>query len=117
MTHFINYPKFKHFLEQVRKSIDNLTIPPKRRVLGVACGTMFMTVGLDQFFADQTPLARSLFFPDFSGDDNVPEVPSRFEDTVDEDGSPVGRLLTEREREKILLTHIPQTLQIAHKYK
>lgn len=103
MTYFVNHPKFKHFLEQVRKSIDNLTIPPKRRVLGVACGTMFMAVGLDQFFADQTPLARSLFFPDFSGDDNLPEVPSHFEDTVDEDGSPVGRLLTEKEREKILL--------------
>jgi hypothetical protein len=102
MTHFLNKQTLKRFFSQVCSTIDNLTIPPKRRILGVACGTMFMAVGLEQVFSDQTPFSQSVFLPDFSEKENLPADSIHFEDTVDEDGSPVGRLLTEKERQKIL---------------
>ncbi len=87
--------KIKTYFSQQRK-------PSNRRVAGVACGTVFMALGLDALF-----LQRSLF-TQFSGKDEDSRPlslvePLDLENRIDEDKNPVGRLLTERERTQISL--------------
>lgn len=92
---------FKHW-QKIRDYFNEQRKPSKGRVMGVACGTVFMAVGLDVLFLQGLPLAKILG----EKEEEIPAVPllpATFEDFVDEDKNPVGRLLTARERERILL--------------
>ncbi|MGL5033021.1 MAG: hypothetical protein ACRC6M_04370 [Microcystaceae cyanobacterium] len=102
------FPLFKKSLQVIqnllsrdRLSFESLTIPPKRRVLGVACGTMFVVVGVEQFLSED-PFSHSLFLPQTLEKEAVEPLPTRFEEWIDQDGSPVGRMITVREEERIL---------------
>lgn len=92
---------FNQHWQKIRDYFNEQRKPPKGRVVGVACGTVFMAMGLDVLFLQGLPIAKLL------GDEGeetalISPLPARFEDYVDKDKNPIGRLLTEREREKIL---------------
>ncbi|MEB3308687.1 MAG: hypothetical protein VKJ02_00470 [Snowella sp.] len=87
--------------QKIRDYFDEQRKPSKRRVMGVACGTVFMALSLDVLFLQGLPWDK--IFSVAEEEPSIPPLPAKFEDFVDKDKNPVGRLLTERERERILL--------------
>ncbi len=92
---------FKHW-QKIQDYFNEQRKPSKRRVVGVACSTVFMAVGLDVLFLQGLPIAK-IFGGQTEESPSPPPLPARFEDYIDKDKNPVGRMLTERERERILL--------------
>lgn len=88
-----DWHKIRTYLDQQRK-------PSKRRVLGVACGTVFMAVGFDVVFL-QRSLFKHLLIKEEKPIPSIPDDPFEFENRVDKDKNPVGRLITRGERERI----------------
>jgi len=88
------FSKIRDFFNYQRK-------PSKRRVIGVACGTVFMALGFDVFFLQQS-LFKQLLIEEEKSELPPPFDPFNVQERVDHDKNPVGRLITVRERETIM---------------
>jgi hypothetical protein len=100
---------FDKALSTIRNFFNHQQKPSKGRVVGVACGTVFMVVGLDIFFLQQS-LFKHLLTEEKKSELPPPFDPFNVQSRVDHDKNPVGRLITVRERETImqLLGESPQ---------
>jgi len=89
---------FEKTLSKIHNFFSQQQKPSKRRVVGVACGTVFMALGFDVLF-----LQQSLFnYKEEKSELPPPFDPFNVQSRVDKNKNPVGKLITVRERETIM---------------
>lgn len=92
---------FDKALSKIRDFFNHQQKPSKRRVVGVACGTVFMIAGFDVFFLQQS-LFKHLLTKEEKSELPPPFDPFNVQSRVDKDKNPVGKLITVGERETIM---------------
>lgn len=92
---------FDKVLSKIRGFFNQQQKPSKRRVVGVACGTVFMAVGFDVFFFQQS-LFKHLLIKEEKSELPPPFDPFNVQSRADQDKNLVGKLITVQERETIM---------------